>query len=349
MGSDHYIIEMILPTSQTPARGRGVRQHRVTDWPRFHTVMQDASVGDITSIEAWTESLKKAVEEATDTVETSEDTQQMDSRLAHMLEARRSLQNRWKSQRGNRTLRKRVAELGRAIERYSKELRAQQWHAVCNAADGQLHTGRTWKLLRHLLDSTSTRGFQQHRLSQVMATTVKSIGERETVRKINEKYLPRTATEKHADYCGTPNPGLDSCIEEWEVRAVLQELNCKSAAGPDLIPNKALRNLNDGAIADLTRYYNRCWLAGKLPQQWKTARTVLIPKPGKPPSIDNLRPISLTSCVGKILEHVLKNRWQRYLESEGLYPETMLGFRERLSTQDVMLMLRHKIIDRPVH
>lgn len=94
LGSDHYIIEMILPTSQTPARGRGVRQHRVTDWPRFRTAMQDASVGDITSIEAWTESLKKAVEEATDTVETSEDTQQMDSRLAHMLEAMRSLQNR---------------------------------------------------------------------------------------------------------------------------------------------------------------------------------------------------------------------------------------------------------------
>ncbi|XP_077548045.1 uncharacterized protein LOC144160730 [Haemaphysalis longicornis] len=123
----------------------------------------------------------------------------------------------------------------------------------------------------------------------------------------------------------------------------------QSAAGPDLIPNEALRNLNDGAIADLTRYYNRCWLAGELPQQWKTARTVLISKPGKPPSIDNLRPISLTSCVGKILEHVLKNRWQRYLESEGLYPEAMLGFRERLSTQDAMLMLRHEIIDRPVH
>ncbi|XP_077543351.1 uncharacterized protein LOC144155642 [Haemaphysalis longicornis] len=77
----------------------------------------------------------------------------------------------------------------------------------------------------------------------------------------------------------------------------------------------------------------------------QTAKTILIPKPGKPPSIENLRPISLTSCVGKVLEHVLNNRWQRYLEGEGLYPDTMLGFRERLSTQDAMILLQQDILD----
>nr|XP_037276004.1 uncharacterized protein LOC119168713 [Rhipicephalus microplus] len=73
---------------------------------------------------------------------------------------------------------------------------------------------------------------------------------------------------------------------------------------------------------------------------------VLIPKPGKPPSIDNLRPISLTSCVGKVLEHVLLNRWQRYLEESNIYPHTMLGFRAKLCTQDAMLLLKNEIVDR---
>lgn len=45
------------------------------------------------------------------------------------------------------------------------------------------------------------------------------------------------------------------------------------------------------------------------------------------------------------MEHVLMNRWQRYLETEGLYPDTMLGFRERLSTQDAMILLQHEILE----
>lgn len=72
---------------------------------------------------------------------------------------------------------------------------------------------------------------------------------------------------------------------------------------------------------------------------------ILLPKPGKPPLIEYLRPISLTSSVGKGLEHVLIDRWQRYLEDRGLYPNTMLGFREKLSTQDTILLIKHEVLD----
>lgn len=127
-----------------------------------------------------------------------------------------------------------------------------------------------------------------------MHAAPKEWGEEEAGKRISAKYLPSTPAEQHEDYQGTDNPSLDKDIEEWEVRAMLRELNCKSAAGPDQISNKALRNLNEGAIKALTKYYNHCWQTGKQPSQWKTVRTVLIPKPGKPPSIDHLRPISLT-------------------------------------------------------
>ncbi|XP_077560639.1 uncharacterized protein LOC144175440 [Haemaphysalis longicornis] len=175
---------------------------------------------------------------------------------------------------------------------------------------------------------------------------VRELGEAEVQRRLDAKYLPATPPDPLPNYEGAPNDLLDADIEEWEVRAVLQTINCKSAAGPDQVTNKALRNLNDTAIEALTKYFNKCWRTGKLPQQWKTAKTVLIPKPGKPPHIDNLRPISLTSCVGKVLEHVLLNRWQRFLEESDIYPDTMLGFRAKLCTQDAMLLLKHEIIDR---
>ncbi|XP_077529392.1 uncharacterized protein LOC144141768 [Haemaphysalis longicornis] len=72
----------------------------------------------------------------------------------------------------------------------------------------------------------------------------------------------------------------------------------------------------------------------------------LIPKLNKRPSRENLRRISLTSCVGKASEHVLMARWHDYLEDNHLYPEAMIGFRRSLCTYDAMIQLKHLIVDR---
>ncbi|KAH7979829.1 hypothetical protein HPB49_011483 [Dermacentor silvarum] len=118
--------------------------------------------------------------------------------------------------RHNRTLRKRIAHLGREIEKYSTQLCVQQWHAICNEADGQLHASRTWKLLRHLRDETQSKSFQQHRLAQILHAAIKEHGEDEVGKRLIDQYLPATAQVRHPDYEGTDNPALDADIEEWE-------------------------------------------------------------------------------------------------------------------------------------
>ncbi|XP_070377130.1 uncharacterized protein [Dermacentor albipictus] len=141
-----------------------------------------------------------------------------------------------------------------------------------------------------------------------MHTITQQQGKDAVIRSLEAKYLPDTPTETHPPYGGLPNAWLDRDITISEVRVALHELNTRSAAGADLLTNKMLRNLDDASIEALTDYFNECWHSGKLPREWKTARTILIPKPGNPLDIGNLRPISLTSCVGKVLEHVVANR-----------------------------------------
>lgn len=343
LGSDHYIIEVRIPL-----KGRNnaaiTRQHRITDWEAYRKALPEDTT-EISDIEQWSRNVVQLVEDTTQEVETDETIDQVDSRLAHLLEAKQSIQNRWKKQRTNRRLRKKVAELNRKIEAHCRVLCTQQWHATCSEADGQMHKSRTWNLLRHLLDETKTKGYHHNNLAKILHRAVKSMGEEEVRKRIDAKYLPATGAEKHPDYGGKDNDELDKDIEVWEVKAALQTINTRSAAGPDKVTNKALKNLNETAIEALTHYFNKCWSEGKLPRQWKTAKTILIPKPGKPPSIENLRPISLTSCVGKVLENVLMNRWQRYLEDSGLYPNSVIGFRGKLGTQDAMLLLKHEIVD----
>ncbi|EEC15691.1 hypothetical protein IscW_ISCW013479 [Ixodes scapularis] len=54
----------------------------------------------------------------------------MDSRLAHFIEAKQSILVRWRKQRLNRRLRKKVAQLNKAIQEHCKALAAQQWEGI---------------------------------------------------------------------------------------------------------------------------------------------------------------------------------------------------------------------------
>lgn len=341
LGSDHFILETLIPTPHGTDTRRPKVARNITNWHKF----READLGEIEDVDRWSRELVEETKKATDTVVADNEEMVVDSRLAHLLEARRSMQKRWRRQRNNKTLRKRVAILGKEIEKYSRHLCMQQWFEACNMADGQLHRGGTWALLRSLMDNAKSKEHQRHRMSQIIHKATTQMGAENVRRVMNEKYIPSTEKVQHPEYTGTPNPILDRKIEEWEVRRATGALNCRSAPGPDGVTNKALRNLSDSAIAALTRFYNKCWEKGDIPGQWKTAKTVLLPKPNKPPGIENLRPISLTSCVGKVLEHVLNDRWQRFLETQGHYSDSMLGFRSHLGTQDALLLLQREVLD----
>ncbi|KAM7282396.1 hypothetical protein ISCGN_002546 [Ixodes scapularis] len=131
----------------------------------------------------------------------------------------------------------------------------------------------------------------------------------------------------------------------WELRAALTKANRRSAPGSDGISNSVLSNLSDEGLEKLLDLYNKVWEEGALPEPWKVAKLVLIPKHNKPPDLEHLRPISITSCVCKLLEHMILRRWQAFLESKGYFPSSMIGFREGLGAQDAMLIIKHEVVE----
>lgn len=75
----------------------------------------------------------------------------------------------------------------------------------------------------------------------------------------------------------------------------------------------------------------------------------MIPKAGKPPAVESLCPISLTSCVGKLYERIIRTRLQNYIE-DNFYPYTMVRFRKGLCTQDALLRISEEVINTiPTH
>lgn len=342
LGSDHYIVALSVKIRTAPSR-----IYKYVDWDLFRKIRDTDELQYDTLSELFAQ-IRKDVEKATKEIPTDLEVTGMDARLAHLLEAKRSLLERWKTQRLNRRLRKKIAALNRSIEEHCAELNRQQWSEACSAADGRMRTGGKWTLLKHLLDDGQTKGNQRLAIDRLIHKQ-KENGHTEVslLRELAFKYLPVGPSEHSSSprYEGAIAPDLDAPFSEAEVREVLYSLNGRSAPGPDGITNRLLRNLDDKSISVIVREINKVWERGTVPKSWKEATVILIPKLGKSPSLDNLRPISLTSCLSKVAEHAIHNRISRHIEHEELFPYNIVGFRPSLSAQDVMLLLKTQVID----
>ncbi|KAM7288205.1 hypothetical protein ISCGN_028472 [Ixodes scapularis] len=78
-------------------------------------------------------------------------------------------------------------------------------------------------------------------------------------------------------------------------------------------------------------------VTAKIPEAWREATTVPLLKPGKPQDqLSSYRPISLTSCLGKVMERMVLRRLVYHLEATGALPDCFSGFRHHRGTADAI-------------
>lgn len=347
LGSDHYLIQLDL--TLIPSMKPCPRQSYITDWDDFRQIREQATALSPTvsegSLQDWVHNILSDARSATKAIDPDLPSDTADSRLQHMWAAYKSIQHRWRKNKRNRKLRRKLADLETAIQEHAIRLSCDQWNQVCDQMHGNLSMKRTWSLLKHLLDPSRSKTEQNNRLTSIVHNFPGT--NEELIDKLSFLYIPTGANYPLPPYKGPKNVDLDADITEAEVRGALLRLRPGSAPGPDGVTNKMLRNLDDNSISTLTAYFNYFWQRGSLPSSWKYAKITLIPKPGKPMSIEHLRPISLTSCMGKVLEHILLSRLTSHLNSSCALPHSMIGFRPGLSTQDILLQLSREIITPP--
>ena len=117
-----------------------------------------------------------------------------------------------------------------------------------------------------------------------------------------------------------------------DVFKILTDLDTNKAVGPDLIHNKVLKNCAGVLAPPLTKLFNRSINEGKFPEIWKMANVVPIHKSGDKHLVNNYRPISLLSCVGKVLEACIQKHILNYLIQNNLITAQQSGFLPNHST-----------------
>ena len=117
-----------------------------------------------------------------------------------------------------------------------------------------------------------------------------------------------------------------------EVTVVLKNLDTSKAVGPDLVHNKILVAAYPIIAEPLTILFNRSLSEGIFPAVWKKAHITPIFKKGNRSSCSNYRPISLLSCVGKILEKCVKLHVVDFLNEHKIITIAQSGFTQGDST-----------------
>ena len=94
-------------------------------------------------------------------------------------------------------------------------------------------------------------------------------------------------------------------VTEQEVIDMLCTLNANKAVGPDIISNRMLVSVKEEISKPLCSLFNKSLREKVFPSDWKIAHVIPLFKNGDKSLPSNYRPISLLSCVSKVLEKII--------------------------------------------
>ena len=131
-----------------------------------------------------------------------------------------------------------------------------------------------------------------------------------------------------------------------ELKAAIRRLKRRGAPGADDIPPAFLKELGPRALTELLEIFNASFYHSNIPQLWRHAIIIPLLKAGKAArEIESFRPISLTSCVVKVLERLIADRLYNMAENRDWIVKQQAGFRKARSCEDQVTKLIQSISD----
>ena len=76
---------------------------------------------------------------------------------------------------------------------------------------------------------------------------------------------------------------------------------------------------------------------------WRQANVTPIPKGPPSSSVVNYQPISITSVLSKVFEHLMSGRLGQFMERSGVLPTTQFSYQNGVGTCDALLCVFHTL------
>ncbi|KAG9393641.1 hypothetical protein J8273_4944 [Carpediemonas membranifera] len=218
--------------------------------------------------------------------------------------------------------------------------RREEW-----IADLSKSTREGYKASRSMVEAAVRRwwcdnqykGMPGSLLKDGMITTDKA-----TISEILLKQYAKVSRGREPEWKEWPGIGRDEFSKE-EVKAAISKIKRDTAPGPENTTGTMLRELNERGLKELTRFMNRVYREGKIPETWKYATVSAIHKTGKlRVKPESYRPISLTPLLYRVYGRLLKKRLEK--ATKRFIPREQAGFQpERDVVQQIQYIVqRHQ-------
>ena len=229
------------------------------------------------------------------------------------------------------------------------------WQEKTGSLDFDKEGRKLWKLTKALngennkyaapaVENNEGKILNQKQSANCFMKQYKKIGEIE-VDKHRQREVKREVNE-HEEQTQAADELMTIPITQEEIDEAIKKLKPNKSPGPDELTNEKLTHLGQSAKRKLKHLFNTSWKIGRLPQSWKQANMIPIRKEGKPANkAESYRPISLTSCLGKLIERIINSRLMWYLESNHLLMDEQAGFRQYRSTEDQITYISQHVED----
>ena len=122
---------------------------------------------------------------------------------------------------------------------------------------------------------------------------------------------------------------------------MFQHVNPNKASGPDSIAPRVLKTCAEQLAHSFCIIFSECFSTNTVPAAWKTACIVPAPKRPVISSLNDLRPVALTSAVMKVCERVVLRKLDS-LVKEYIDP-LQFAYRRNRSADDAVLYVSENI------
>lgn len=201
-------------------------------------------------------------------------------------------------------------------------------------------TAEIWSLIK---------AFKRRNLAQATNHNHDPLEERRVLELAKQKLCPPSCFQditksleemKQEDHnSNIPTEKIDFPITYNELDLAITHSNKRSAPGLDRISYKIIDRLPREFKELLVKLFNSFLANGVIPEEWKIALVIFIPKPDN----SGMRPISLLSCTLKLMKKIVYWRLLWMAESKSLLPQEQMGFRPGRSCVESLVTFSNNI------
>ncbi|UYV70713.1 hypothetical protein LAZ67_8000346 [Cordylochernes scorpioides] len=251
-----------------------------------------------------------------------------------------------------------LSKLSAQVRQKANQLKQRKWRDICSNLGPHTRDTKLWKLIKSINQetpySTTSNTFtdkdgniltERTQISNLFADYYTQISKLNFMRQdkkvlhISKKIRNEAKTTSHQDLFHKP-------FLPHELKEAINRLDDNKTPGSDIISAKMIKHLETNAILELLHIINLSWSSSTLPKEWKHAIIIPIHKAGKTENHpQSYRPISLTSIPCKLMERMILNRMQYFLNKNKLLTKQQAAFKKYHNTVDQIFYFTQKIQD----